>query len=377
MATRRTRTAADGDPDLEPAAPARSAESDDAVPPLTAADRLALALQSIGEDSRAEVRIYKLGADDGFAWCETLSPEAYERSGYAALRTKWGAGEFKVALYGSTPGGTRSGTTGFGLRAWERITIAEDRTAPAPAASSTPSPDLARLQATVDQLAAAIAKRPEEPAAPPPDPFALMTQMFSLMKLMREADGVADRKPVSVLEVLKEMRALKETGADLFGDGPAEPPDPLSQALPGLLEIIKAQQAKGGGTIEPMPPVALPESVQPGHDAANEGNHDMQIDEPNQLIADLRKKLAAIIALADAGMDPEKGAEIVFEHLPDEMITLLEQPTWFEALVQFAPAAAPHREWLDQARQLALQWIADEAKNPQDGESAPPDQAAA
>lgn len=370
MARPRTTRPAD-DEQLEDLAQTVEVEADAEPLPLTSADRLAMALQSATDDGKAEVRIYKLGGDESFAWCETLSPEAYERSGYAALRTKWGAGEFKVALYGTTAG--KAGKPGFGMRASERITIAEDRSAPAPIAASTPSPDLARLQATVEQLAAAIAQRPEP--TPASDPVAQMTQMFTLMKLMREATGDADRKPPNVLDILKEMRALKETGADLFGDTPSEPPDPLSQALPGLLDIIKTQQAKDSGKIEPMPPVALPPSVT----AANEGEPAMpQIDDAGQLVAELRKKLDAIIALAAAGMEPESGANIVYEHLPDEMITLLEQPTWFEALTQFAPAAAPHREWLDQARRMALQWIADDDKGGAAGEpGTPPDQAAA
>lgn len=367
-------------------------EEDDPIP-LTAADRIAAMLQGIGGDERAVVKLYRIPAPGKMQWCEDYTPEVFERGAESLIRSKWGAGEYMIRLYGTTAG--KSGSAGYGVRAADTISIAADASSPNPIAAMP-----AGIAQAIEAMAANQRQMLETLSARPgaADPMAQMRDMLSLMTMMRTAMGIegggAASKPHGLAETLKELKMLRELAPELLGEkgGDDEDKDPLTTILKPMLQIISNQQA--GAAQQPaqlghMPPVSLPGSmgaddhmppIEPPPTVIHPnptGAQDMPlIEDPQTLVAELRKKLGAVIAMAAADLDPEGGADIIFEHLPDDMLAMLDSPAWFEALCQFEPGAAPYRTWLDEARAIVLDWMAQEkaeaAANDAAGGSATP-----
>jgi hypothetical protein len=70
------------------------------------------------------------------------------------------------------------------------------------------------------------------------------------------------------------------------------------------------------------------------------------LDAQTVTVLKLNAYLASIVKMAEENRDPQEAADFIIEHLPDEMLELLELPNWFELLSAYAPAVAPHRDWL-------------------------------
>ena len=87
-----------------------------------------------------------------------------------------------------------------------------------------------------------------------------------------------------------------------------------------------------------------------------------QIDDAAQFIAEMRKVLTVVIGQAELEVEPEMGATIVYEKVPDQFLEVLAGDQWFESLCQFAPEAMAHRNWLEQVRALVLQWMVEDSK---------------
>lgn len=352
------------------------ADDDDAPDePLTAADRVAAMLADVAGDARAKVKLYRLGSDGKMVWCDDMTPEQFETGGLPSIRNRWGAGDYVLALYGTTPGKAGS-PNGFGLITRQTVSIAPDLTAPAeaPAAHSGLSQVLATIAEGQRAMLEALTRRPETQA----DPLQQMGVMLGLMTQMRQAmggDGPRE-KPRGVVELLTELRALKDLGGELLGGEKAEPSDPLTAALPEVLSLIKTataqQAAPGAAPALPMPAVQLPPSIPP---ATQENPPVPEITDPQQLIAQLQKHLRNLVKLAAANVDHELGADIVYDNLPDELIEAMRGEAWFDMLSSFEPGVTPHREWFDKVRALVLEWFAN--GHPDDADDAPADGAPA
>ena len=50
----------------------------------------------------------------------------------------------------------------------------------------------------------------------------------------------------------------------------------------------------------------------------------------------------------------DEAATFVYEKLPDELIDLMELPTWFDLLAAVAPEVKPHQVYLNQVRAIAM-----------------------
>lgn len=325
---------------------------DDPDIPLTAADRIAAMLQGATGDERAVVKLYRIQAPGKYEWCEDYTPEVFERGSEALIRSKWGAGEYMVRLYGSTIG--KSGGMGYGVRAADTIRIAADASSPNPAAAMPAgiAQAIEAMAANQRQMLEAMNSRPAV------DPMANMKEMLTLMTMMRSAmGGDAPRRERGLVDQLADLKALRDMAGELANGEKPEPADPLTAALPGLLELIKGAQ-RPAPDASPMPPVMLPaDMTAPALTQPQETPAMPTVTDPAQAVGLLQKKLKTIMALAAANVDPEEGATILYEHLPDELVDVLRAPNWFESLQQFAPEAAPHREWLDKARGVFLGWI--------------------
>ena len=57
-------------------------------------------------------------------------------------------------------------------------------------------------------------------------------------------------------------------------------------------------------------------------------------------------------------------------NLPDDLLEGMRSEAWFNLLSSFEPAVAPHREWFDKVRVMALDCI--DNGHPDDAEADPP-----
>jgi hypothetical protein len=315
------------------------------IEPEQPMDRVARMLAN-NSGGRAVVKLYRVRAGKR-EWCDDYTPAAFEAGGLTAIREQWGAGEYEVQLYGERdlPGGKKH----YGIRGRESVEIATPRgIAPGPAASS---PELIRVMEALAQGQAAILQslntRPEP--VPPADPHAQMMQMMQMIKLARDAFAPHTEPRSQISEIVSAMREIREASAELNPN--MQPSDPLSEALPGMIDLI-GKFAPGAAKAAPatMPLLTLPESLSGAPGAVPEASpssaQSAPPDNPEGLaVATLKMHLAMLIDMADKAAPVADAANLVYDRAPDEIIDLLAFPNWFTMLGQFEPRVIPHAAW--------------------------------
>ena len=333
------------------------------APEQTDVDRVASMLQIAGGVGRASVKVYKL--ENGKAvFCDSYQPQEFEDGDFKMIRDAFGAGSFRIMLYGLNP---ESGN--FGILSRTDVTLAENRTpqrpafdAYAPQSSQVPNGLAAALESLASGQKAMLDALVQARQAPPRDTMAEMAQMLTLMTTMREAMGLNQRpeKQSTIGEIVAAMREMREAATELIPNAKSDD-DSLSGMLPQVLGLIQsgmqnnqAQPAQIAPTA--LPQIAIPQSLQSAQPAPqHQAQPTAESTDVNALeIIKLRANLKAIISMAKEGADPQKGADLIYEKLPDDMIELLALPEWFTALCALEDAAKPYQEWLTKARDLAL-----------------------
>lgn len=323
---------------------------DDLEPEQTDVDRVSAMLQLASGAGRASVKVYKV--ENGKAvFCDSFQPSEFEDGDFRMIRDAFGAGIFRIMLYGAHPV-----TGNFGILSRTEVTIAENR-APKTQQTGAQSSELAQMLQSLAQgqqamLDALIAVKQQ----PPVDPMAQMTQMLSMMTMMREAMGlnVQPQKSSSISEVMAAVREMREVASEIVPKGESE--DSLSGMLPQVLGIIQqGMQSQAQPQPQPamLPQIQLPQSITQAQpvDAPQPGQGE------NVNLVDLmrmRGYLTSLVTMAKDGQSPQAGAELIYEKLPDDFVELMALDNWFDALMLFDKDVGPHRGWLQQARDIAL-----------------------
>lgn len=318
-------------------------------PEQTDVDRVAEMMRAAGNVGRAVVKVYKI--DSGASvFCDEYSPAEFEDGGYSMLRAAFGAGKFKIMLYGEHPQTAR-----FGILAREQVTIAENR---------APANHITQPDNGMTQILAGIAKGQEQmlqalievKQAPPVDPMAQMTQMLSMMTMMRTAmglDGQSGQKS-TIGEIVAAVRELREVAGEIT-PGAREDGDSLTAMLPQVLDVIKTGMAAQRPAPTAIPQITLPQSLQSASSAAESQSTPEGQDDMNPMaILKLRGYMSQLIDMAVKGESPDAGAALIFEKLPDDFIELMALPNWFDALKLVSNGVEPHQVWLTEARDKAL-----------------------
>lgn len=352
---------------------------DEPAAPENATDRVMALLGDVTGDDKAIVKVYRKRPDGKNAWLDEYSPAEFETGGIKMMREKYGVGSYVIFLYGITHRGA------FGIRTKAEIEIEaskdfdEARRAP-------PAND-----ARMDRLEAALLKMAERPAV---DPMVEMQKMLMMVSTMREAFGLNAPPAVQksgVSEALDMMREMRAAASELMPE--REPSDEgglmgmVKTVMPLIGNVIAHQQANASAALPALPPIDngdpiasdnQPVPAYPPTVATPEGDK----GEPPmsaEMLAMLAIKgyIRAIALMAKTGVDPQKGADMIYKHLPDEMIGMMELPVWWELLVEQAPELKPHQEWVTKARDLAMAQFAKEASELDDrGDDVPGSQAA-
>lgn len=334
--------------------PADDDEPDYPVPE-SATDRVMAMLGDVAGDEKAKVKIFRKRPDGKMAWLDDYSPTEFEAGGTTMVRQKYGVGSYAIYLYGIT----RRGAFGIITKAEVEIEASKDFDA---RNTSAPAND-----ARMDRLEALVTKMLERP---PVDPMVEMQKMFAMAGTMREAFGLNNAPQKSgVTEALEMMREMRAAAGELMPERESSDEGGLLGMAKGLIPLIggvMAQQQAGAAPMTALPPIDQTATIAPNNDPLPPGTVQTQPEgEPMsaEMLAMIALKgyIKAIVMMAKTGVDPQKGADIIYKHLPDEMIGMMELPVWWELLIEQAPDLNPYQEWVTKARDLAMAQFAKEA----------------
>ena len=324
----------------------------------TATDRVAAMMSGAGPDERAEVKVYRINSGQ-LEYCAGYKPDEFESGNFDLLRDRFGAGVYELRLYATNPTSKK-----FAVRQKLRVTIVEEK-------SQTTTGGLGNGMSQVLQTIAQGQQQMLEAlvsikSAPAKDPMEEMTKMMSMMTMMREAMGLNQpqgREKSSIGEIVSAIRELRGA-ADEIAPPQDKEPDGLMSVLPKMLELVsKGQQSQQeAAQAAHFPPVQLPASFQapaqpepqqapqPQEQPATQEESDMKMF----TMIKLKSYLKSLIDLAVKKSTVEKGAEFVYEKIPDDLIEIMALDNWFDLLTFVAPDVKDHREWLQQVRDKAL-----------------------
>lgn len=326
-------------------------------PEQTDVDRVAALLEMAGGVGRASVKVYRM--DNGKAvFCESYQPSEFEDGDFSMIRENFGAGAFRVMLYGLHPA-----TGNFGRIRIIDVTIAEKRGVVASNPAQVDNGMAQILKGIADGQAAMLAALIESKNVPQRDPLEEMGKMFAFMATAREAMGMNVPAPAksSIAEMMEAIRDMRSVAAELApGGSDAEPS--LTSMLPQVLDVIKTgldQRAAPQGAI---PQVVTPASLQNAQSAPQETSNLQGENVFNpMLFLQLRGYFKALIEMASTGKSTDEGAAYVAEHLPDDLVEMMELPNWFDLLKAVDAAVAPHEVWVTEARNKVIAMLDDVA----------------
>jgi hypothetical protein len=357
--------------------------------PETPLDRIASFLGASVNDQRAEVRVFRLkdGHSHRLDWCKNYSAADFEAGGdLEMIRREWGPGDYQLRLYG-----TRAGA--FGMLTKEDIGLVADprATAPPTMQAQQQNSELAMMLKSMAENQAAMMRA----LAERPDPMAQMAPMLTLLGQMKNVFGPSEstQAPKSQLsDIVAAIRELREVSSEI--NPPPPEPDSSGGLIPmagQVMELVRMgmenrqqqPQLPGIPPIITPPAIAFPPIQPPIQRATNPAG--VQVTQPAQQsptpqpvpnqetldmgVAELKRQLAEVIAMAAAGQPAEIGADVLYEKLPDEAIDLLLHASWFDLLCQFEPACKPHEAWFREAHAMVLQMLEEDATQDADDES--------
>lgn len=360
--------------------------------PETPLDRIASFLGASVNDQRAEVRVFRLkdGHSHRLDWCKNYSAADFEAGGdLEMIRREWGPGDYQLRLYG-----TRAGA--FGMLTKEDIGLVADprATAPPTMQAQQQNSELAMMLKSMAENQAAMMRA----LAERPDPMAQMAPMLTLLGQMKNVFGPSEstQAPKSQLsDIVAAIRELREVSSEI--NPPPPEPDSSGGLIPmagQVMELVRMgmenrqqPQLPGIPPIITPPAIAFPpiqptiqrQSAQPPvpQHPATEQSHLAQtapqtiVDQGtlDMGVAELKRQLAEVIAMAASGQPAEIGADVLYEKLPDEAIDLLLHASWFDLLCQFEPACKPHEAWFREAHAMVLQMLEEDETQEADEQS--------
>ncbi|TXH48428.1 MAG: hypothetical protein E6Q97_24820 [Desulfurellales bacterium] len=330
--------------------------SEDELEAQEVADRFEAALSS-PEADQMTVKVYRVNDQSGkLDYCQDLTRHQFDRADILnVIRQTWGAGEFEFRLINRT-----------GIKARRRQSIAQ----PIGAIPDVSAPQNNDVLNTVIQTLANGQQRILEALQARPDPMAQLAQMATMAKLMRDAFGPVNSAPVDPLQMVSQvMTMIKETRSavkELAEEESAPPADPLMAMLPKALDAISVLSSKQNTPVQPLQPIAAPSIVpipKPENAAPVTTPQPEAEPQPVEETAEqmfVRTSIEHLCKLAADNEPPEKGGEFIADVLPDEMLTYMKHPAWFELVAKVFPIIAPHEAWIRAAKAHADKIIAEE-----------------
>jgi hypothetical protein len=332
-------------------------------------DRVSEMLSTSVGFARSSLKVFKV--ENGIqSFCDSYDPQQFEDGDFSMIRADYGAGRYKMMLYGADPV-----TNKFSLRRRVEVTISEKK---------SDGKNAAPIDSGMTQLLTSIAQGQEKmlnalvemKQAPQRDPMDELTKMMALMTTMREAMGLnapQQSQKSSISEIVTAVRELREVSSEISPDKGGD--GDLSAMLPQVLSIIQSGMEKNSQPAPPgfMAPLAIPQSLQGvanqpqsvANPQQNENVANPQQSEGENMnfttMLALRGYLATLTQMAVDNKPFADGAMLVYEKLPDELVELMAHDNWFYLLAMVAPDVKKYPDWMKLARDAALSMF-DEAE---------------
>lgn len=347
---------------LEAAAAAQQAQDTETEFPMeeTPSDRVSTLLSLAQGEDRAYIACYRL-ARGVMEYCKRYAPTEFEDGSFDLIRDDFGPGEYELRLYGTKPE-----TNKFGVRTRTRIQMAEvpKRANPEPVPNGLNQVLSTIAQGQQQMLDALVAMK----QAPQKDPMEEMSKMLTMMTMMREAMGLNQAQPAStrssIGEIVDAIKELRGAAAEVMPE--KEESNDLMGMLPKVLDLVTAaqgQQAAPQLDMAPMhqvePGAVLSTVTLPPAFAAQATNKEPDDMNPITLIK-LRGYLKTLVGYAEKKAPTSEAAQFVYEKLPDDLIEMMELPTWFDLLGAVAPEVKAHQDYLTTVRNEALAMFQDD-----------------
>ena len=351
---------------LEAAAAAQQAQDTETEEPMeeTPSDRVSTLLTLATGEDRAYIACYRLNKGV-LEYCKRYAPTEFEDGSFDLIRDDFGPGEYELRLYGTHPKTNR-----WAVRARTRIQMAEipKRANPDPMPNGL-NQVLSTIAQGQQQMLDALVQMKQQPQK---DPMEEMTKMLSMMTMMREAMGLNQAQPAStrssIGEIVDAIKELRGAAAEVMPE--KEESNDLMGMLPKVLDLVTAAQGQQAAPQLDMTPmhqvesgaVLSPVTLPPAFAAqATNKQTSQEPDEMNPMtLLKLRGYLKTLVGYAEKKAPVSEAAQFVYEKLPDDLIEMMELPTWFELLGAVAPEVKAHQEYLTNVRNEALAMFNDE-----------------
>lgn len=330
-------------------------------PPQSPADRvMAMIAEHDINDARAYVRVSRQEEGNRTSWCKDYSISDFERGGYEMVRRHWGGGEYQIIVYGTVPGTKR-----FTIRTRAQVQLNEPLTPIDGNPAQSPTSDLSAILTAMQESNRAMLEAIQASKPAPVDSMAQMSGMLAMMKAMREAMGLdaAPKGGNQLKEIIEGVRAIQEV-KDMVSppDTPETPMGMVTQMLP-LLQTAMAQrnqQSAQQPARAPQIPMKFPTvDLPPGAQTIVPAPTPPENETVNPIaILALKAHLATLLQMGKEGKPAQDGADLLYEHLPDDFFTILAQPNWLELLKMVTDANTVDgiKDWLLMARNRML-WM--------------------
>lgn len=325
-------------------------------------ERISGLLNLASGEEKCFIQCYRLNKG-ALEYCKRYQPNELEDQSFDIIRDDFGPGDYELRLYASDPRTNR-----WLLRKRTRVQMAE----------APKKPDQAALPNGLSQVLSTIAQGQQQmldalvqmKQQPQKDPMDEMTKMLSMMTMMREAMGLNQAQPAasgksSIGEIVEAIKELRGAAAEVM---PEKEEPGLMGMLPKVIELVaagQAQQGQQGAQMMQMPPtyqddmggvlspVTMPAAFQTAQANPEQPNQDD--DEMNPMgVFKLRGYLKNLVGYAQRNAPIEEAAQYVYEKIPDELIDIMELPTWFSVLSAVASEVRPHQVYLTQVRDAAI-----------------------
>ena len=317
-------------------------------------ERISGLLNLASGEEKCFIQCYRLNKG-ALEYCKRYQPNELEDQSFDIIRDDFGPGDYELRLYASDPRTNR-----WLLRKRTRVQMAD----------APKKPDQAALPNGLSQVLTTIAQGQQQmldalvqmKQQPQRDPMEEMTKMLSMMSLMREAMGMNQAQPASsrssIGEIVDAIKELRGAAAEVMPE--KEESNDLMGMLPKVLDLVTAAQGQQAAQPTEMAPmhqvdtgavlstVTLPPAFQTA--AQPQESEDMN---PLTLLK-LRGYLKTLVGYAERSAPVAEAAQFVYDKLPDDLIDMMELPTWFELLGAVAPEVKPHEAYLTKVRDQAL-----------------------
>lgn len=217
-----------------------------------------------------------------------------------------------------------------------------------------------------------------------PDPSAEMAKTLGLMVSMREAMGLnqapiapaPSANPTTMLaELVGAIKTLREVSAEV--NPPPASDDPLA-LLPQILSVAQtamlSKQSQPQPQLQPQsqhqqndltyPTINVPQSAQEivaplSQENITQSTETGDMTNPMAMMI-VKGYILKLCSMANAKESIEKGAQYVYEKIPDDMLEMLELPNWFEMLSEIDPKVLNCKDWFIAVRNKTIEMLESE-----------------